>query len=521
LLVTSREPLHLAAERQYEVPVLTHSDAAELFTARAQAIAPRRFVDQALAAAIAERVDRLPLAIELGAARTKALSLEEILARLDSRLPVLVGGPRDAPRRQRTLRATIDWSYELLDLDERRLFARLAVFAGGCTLAAAEAVCGAKLDMLQALVDRSLVLTDGERYLMLLIIHEYALERLEETGEADDMRHAHARWFVGLLDAEGIAPPGWPGETSLNRLAPEQENFRAALEWSSTIGDVETRARLTSALSAVWVIRGQLNEATRWITLVLENEDAYQPRLAAQVVSAARRLSRHRGDKAEDATLAARTLELWRQVGDTKAIGRAMVDVGYTDVRAGNLTAGRQLLEQAVAYAREHGLSEVLAAGLNNLADLAIMEHRLDDGAELSKESLLISDPASGLADIALINLAYIEMAKGNPEGAIQTGQRALEGALRRGDLLWVAWAAIGLAWPMVEHGRPETAGRLLGAGLEFLDEAGAGRDWMDDACEQKVRKILGKEFEEPQVNALLDLGRGMPLERAVREALE
>ena len=157
LLVTSREPLHLAGEQQYEVPVLEPEDAVALFESRTQAVVPALIVHPKLANAICARLDYLPLAIELAAARTKAIAPGEILARLDSRLPLLTGGPRDAPRRQQTLRATIDWSYELLDDEQRRLFARLAVFAGGCALAAAETVCHGDLDTLQALVDRSLL----------------------------------------------------------------------------------------------------------------------------------------------------------------------------------------------------------------------------------------------------------------------------------------------------------------------------------------------------------------------------
>ena len=520
LLVTSREPLHLAGEQQYEVPVLEPGDAVALFESRTQAVLPGLIMHPKLAGAICARLDYLPLAIELAAARARALAPGEILSRLDTRLPLLTGGPRDAPRRQRTLKATIDWSYDLLDDEQRRLLARLAVFAGGCALAAAEAVCGAELDTVQALVDRSLLRSDGERYWMLQTIHEYALEKLESTGEADDMRDAHARWFVHLLDVEGIAPPGWPGDASLTRLAREQENFRAALEWTSSIGDTETLARLTSTLTAVWVLRAQLHEATRWIALVLEHEDMYQPRLAAQVVSAARRLARHQGDTAKDAALAARSHQLWQEVGDIAAIGRAMVDVGYATVRAGDLDTGRELLEKAVGYAREHGLSNVLAGGLNNLADVAIMEDRLDDAIRLSEEGLRVADRASALADVALLNLAHVAMVKNELEDAIQIGRRALNGALERGDLLCVAWAAIGLAWPIVEQGGLQEAARLLGAGLEFLDAAGAGRDWMDAVCEEKVRQTLREEVGEARTKALIEEGRGVPLERAAHEAL-
>ena len=173
LVVTSREPLHLAGEQQYDVPVLEPEDAVALFQSRTQAVMPSLVVHPKLADAICARLDYLPLAIELAAARTKALAPPDILKRLDKRLPLLTGGPRDAPRRQQMLRATLDWSYELLDAEQRRLLARLAVFAGGCTFGAAEAVCGAELDTLHALVDRSLARTDGTRYWMLPTLREY------------------------------------------------------------------------------------------------------------------------------------------------------------------------------------------------------------------------------------------------------------------------------------------------------------------------------------------------------------
>ena len=234
MLATSREPLHLAVERQYEVPVLERDDAVALFSERAQAVIADLNMDLRLAQLICQRLDFLPLSIELAAARTKALALAEILSRLDARLPLLTGGPRDAPRRQRTLRATIDWSYELLNSDEQQLFARLGVFAGGFTFVAAEAVCAARLDTVQSLVDRSLLGSDGARYRMLQTLREYALERLEETGEANDMRRLHYKWFADLLDAEALetAFPNWSKDWRTSALAQEGENLRAALAWA-------------------------------------------------------------------------------------------------------------------------------------------------------------------------------------------------------------------------------------------------------------------------------------------------
>lgn len=349
LVVTSREPLHLAGERQYEVPVLAQTDAVELFTARARAVAHLLSVDAANAAAICDRLDRLPLAIELVAARTKALSPIELLTRLDRSLPLLTGGPRDAPHRQRTLEATIDWSYQVLSPAEQHLFARLAVFAGGCTLPAAEDVCGANLDILQSLIDRSLLRTDRERYWMLQTIREYAIERLGQTGETHDLRRARARWFVELVDAEGVAPPAWPDQSSLIRLGREQANFMSALEWAADAGEIEIAARLTSSLTAVWIMLGQLHEATRWITFVLQHEEKYPSRLAAHVVSAGRLLAHYRGRWNEEAPLAKRALVRWRELDDPEAIQQAMTDAGAAALKVGDLTSGRAELQQAKA----------------------------------------------------------------------------------------------------------------------------------------------------------------------------
>jgi predicted ATPase len=196
LLVTSRVSLSLAGEQQYEVPVLEPSDAVELFITRAHAVGPHLSIYSDVALQICERVDRLPLAIELAAARTKALSPVEILARLERRLPVLGTGPRDAPRRQRTLQATIDWSYDLLNEHEQRVFARLSVFAGGFTLRAAETVCDADLDTLQALTDRSLISVDHERSPMPQPLRTDALERLDHASETRELRRRHADGFI-------------------------------------------------------------------------------------------------------------------------------------------------------------------------------------------------------------------------------------------------------------------------------------------------------------------------------------
>jgi predicted ATPase len=252
LLVTSREPLHLAAEREYPVPPLREVEAAAFFVERARAVDPG-FADDPAVFEICRRLDCLPLALELAAARVKTLSTEDLLRRLDKRLPLLTGGPRDAPERQRTLRATIGWSYELLTPDARRVFADLAVFAGGCTLEAAEEVCRTDIDAIAELVDKSLLRREGQRYFMLETIGEYALERLAAGGEVAELRQRHAEYYLELARSieEMIRSP--QAAALLDRLERDHDNLRAALAWLS--GTTPDRAlRL-----AVWGLAGRLH----------------------------------------------------------------------------------------------------------------------------------------------------------------------------------------------------------------------------------------------------------------------
>ena len=211
---------------------------------------------------ICRRLDDLPLALELAASWVKALSTEQILSRLERRLPLLTGGSRDAPERQRTLRATIEWSHDLLSAEEQRLFADLSVFAGGCTLDAAEAVCGAELDTLHSLVDKSLVRFTSERYWMLATIREFAQDRLDDVT-ARELRQRHAEHFVALAEEanphlrEDKDPSEW-----LDRLEAEHDNFRWALDYLEA-ADGSLALRLVVGISELWLVRGYVGEGRR------------------------------------------------------------------------------------------------------------------------------------------------------------------------------------------------------------------------------------------------------------------
>ncbi len=343
VLVTSRVVLRLQGEHNYEVPTLTlplpgyrpsleqmdNYEGISLFVQRALAANSGFKITTENAPVVIElcrRLDGLPLAIELAAARVKLLSPEAVLARLDNRLGLLTGRARDLPGRQRTLRATLDWSYGLLGAVECSLFARLAVFKGGWTLEAAEAICnvGDEVEVLRhmgALVDKSLAHQHGgtqyePRFAMLETVREYALERLEESEEAEQLRRRHAGYFLGLAEEEERASQGPLQRAWLDRLEAEHDNLRAALAWSlSPRGDTEMGLRLTGALSHFWYMREHHSESRMWLQSALERgSDATATR--AKVLVSAGRLAWFQGELARANTLLEEGLTLYKDLGD-------------------------------------------------------------------------------------------------------------------------------------------------------------------------------------------------------------
>ncbi len=523
MIVTSREPLHLAGERQYEVPALEHGDASELFITRAQAVAPRLSVDPDVVGAICERLDRLPLAIELTAARAKILSPIEILARLERRLPVLAIGPRDAPARQRTLRAAIDWSYDLLTEEERRLFTRLSVFAGGCTLSAAEAVCDAELDTLGALVDRSLLRADEGRYWMLQTVRDYALEGLESSDEAGRLRRVHAGWLVGLLQEHGFDKhtPASPAIRAV--LAAERENLRAALEWAEQAGEIETVARIAAPLSVtMWVGEGRLSEAHRWLRVARERLAEYPVSLQATVLTAARDLANTQGDHDEGAALCEQALAIYRELGDAEGIFWETMNRAHAPAALGDLAGERAAVEAALLLAREPDRTRFLPMALTSLGDVEIADGRLDKARALCEEAFTLAQGRDPTAPIpALMNLAHIANLESRYGDAADLAREALSAALRIEYGIWAASAAMEIAWSRAEQRQPERAARLLGAAIEFFRHAGAAAQRTDAVCEEAVRDALRVQLDERAFHALLDEGRTMSIEEAAQEELE
>lgn len=379
ILVTSREALRLSAEREFPVPPLTLPDvkgstdvvalsgspAVALFVARAQAIQPGFTLTRDNARAVAEiciKLDGLPLAIELAAARIKVLPPQAILSNLAHRLPLLVAGPRDLPDRHRTLRAAIAWSEDLLEPEERTVFRRLSVFVEGFTLEAASAVAmgeprGNSLETISALVNKNLLQraptrTSEPRFGMLETIREYASEQLTMTGEADRTRDRHLEYFVDL--AERVK------ERSMSRdwdsmMEQEYDNLRAALAWASVGQNVDGELRLASAICRFWFSRGNVGEGYRWVDAALAKSRGASPPLRAKLLHGTAAFARVQGDQERAAALDQEGLAIARSVGDRETMARCLLNLGSNRNPVRDPEGAKPLYSQAMALARDLG----------------------------------------------------------------------------------------------------------------------------------------------------------------------
>jgi predicted ATPase len=481
LIVSSREPLHLGAEREYPVVTLTGEDARTLFVERARAVRPdfepRDDAERKAIAAICDRLDRLPLAIELAAARVKLLPPTKLLDRLDQRLRLLTSGAHDAPARQQTLRATIEWSFDLLPEDERALFECMSVFSGGCTLEAAEAVCDADIDTLQSLVDRSLIRVQDQpdvesRYVMLETVREFATERLEQGSDAEALRRLHAEYFVAVAErADAVLQGGPPHQEQIALLDAEHDNHRAALRWAIDGGDPELGLRLVAQLGPVWWLRRPLSEARRWLTEALEVGPPEATRARALALDWAGFLA---GEQGEDGTaLLEASIECAKEAGDI-----AIQALSTTNL-AGNLPASRQaeavpLGREGVRLARISGQRWVLAIALNNLGET----HRLLGDAPAAtgayEESLAAARDVGHPPLIALVLANLAEMAVGNdPRLAGSMAEESLALAEELGDRRHTAAAQTVLGWVALAEGRFDEAVEWFRTGLALTRDLG------------------------------------------------
>jgi predicted ATPase/class 3 adenylate cyclase len=447
LLVTSRVLLRLQGEREYQVPPLPEPDAVKLFRERAATAVP-----EAAVAEICRRLDGLPLAIELAAARTRVLPPEKLLERLEQRLPLLTGGARDAPERQRTLRATIEWSYDLLSAEEQELFRRLSVFAGGFTLEAAEQVADADLDTLESLVEKSLVRQEGERFTMLETIREFALENLEESGGADSTFERHAAFFCSLaeqadaeLDKEDIAT-----------LEKERRNVSTAVDWASEHSP-ETFLRLVASLGFFWLVTGTLADGTRWASAVTRLAAGHASPTAARALTLIGELLSHSGSLAAAAPLKEEALRMYDVLGDLAGKAATLADLGTIAVRQADLPRARRLFEHSLKLRRQQGSNGGIAHALLHLGDLTAVEGDLGESARLLEEAVarVRREATAFQLPATLHSLGHVLVRSGEHERA----EAALTESMRLSEELGQAWPP-PIACPASPRSQPGGADR-------------------------------------------------------------
>jgi predicted ATPase/class 3 adenylate cyclase/Tfp pilus assembly protein PilF len=481
LLVTSREPLRVSGENDYPVAPLVHDDAVELFIQRARSISPAftpTSEQTAIVEAICARLDRLPLALELAAARLRILTLPDLLNRLEHRLPLLTGGARDAPERQRTLAATVAWSYDLLSEQERHLFECLSVFTGGASLDAAGDVCAADLDEIESLVDKSLVRrvegAAGEaRVLMLETIREFGLSRLEAEADGDAIRRAHAEYF--LLAAEQAEPLLKRHEQMLwlDRIENDHDNLRAALDWWLT-DDPARALRLAAALWLFWYMHGHVSEGRRWLALALQRGGDEPSTARAKALDGAGYLAGEQTDHSARGLLE-ESLRSARAVGDLSAIAIAASHLSvHMDMDEGE--QARALGEEAVSTAEKAGDRYELAVALNNLGQVMLYQFKdATEATELWERSLAVRREIGDVSRIALSlsNLSYMALFSDDAQRARRLAAEALDLARSIGDKRHVCFSLQNLGLAALADGQPDEAETLLHESLSVALDIG------------------------------------------------
>jgi predicted ATPase/class 3 adenylate cyclase len=451
VLATSREPLRIAAETEYELEPLAEASAVELFQQRA----PRATTTNGPEIAeICRRLDGLPLAIELAAARTKLLDPAALLARLDRRLPLLTGGSRDAPERQRTLAATIEWSYDLLEDEEKRLFTLLSVFLGGFTLDAAEAVCEADLDVLASLIDKNLVRGSEGRLGLLETIREFAATKLADSGAAAELRRRHAEYFVRFVEQLEAGLTGGDQTERLEELAQEHENLHAALDELLATEATDEVLRLASALAIFWYVRGFYAEGVDWLERALASPNAADSPVFAKALWGAGMLAVLTGDRDGGRKRLEEGLSLAHAVDDRQTAARSLTMLGLLAFFGHDLPRACALMEQAVDAAREAGDLWCLADVLGTLGSIYPLCGDLDAGEKAASEGLRIAranHDAHGIR-MSLFGLALTYLRRDDAKRTRELASEGLAVSRALGDpwftsyFLWlVSRASLGL----------------------------------------------------------------------------
>jgi predicted ATPase len=521
LLVTSRERLQLAAEYEYQVPPLAPPEGVELFTQRARALGATPSANGAIVE-LCNRLDNLPLALELAAARTKLFSPQQLLDRLGQRLDLLKGG-RDADPRQETLRATIEWSYELLDADGKELFARLSIFVGGCDFEAAEGVCDADPDLLSSLIDKSLVrrreTADGPRFWMLETIREYAAERLRDSGDAEELRTRHADFFLVLAVAafDEYGDPRNP--VWFTRFGDEQDNFRIAMTALVDRGG-DGALRLAERLWTSWFGHGQLDEGERWVKLALEVGNDAPLRLRAWMLGILGEFPRFRGDYARAIPIKEQALALARPLGVDRTTKALMCDLSSSFAILGDLERARTLVAEALEIELQSNDPRQVRA-LSAAAELAEHAGDHEEARRLYQqivERLRHVGETGNQYVCAASSLADSMRRLGDDAGAVPLFVEALRAAEQAQVFTWIPETLDSVAG-MIASRAPERGAVLMGAADGARRETGLVV--YDVPEHEAITQAVRAELDADRFEAAWNEGSRKSIAEAIADAVD
>lgn len=530
VLATSRVPLHLTGEQEYPVPPLelpdpadhddperlAENEAVSLFFQRATNVRPglRLTPDNAaVVARIAVRLDGLPLAIELAASQAKVLDPREILARLGKTPSLGMTGPNDLPDRQRTLRSTIAWSYDLLAGEHQRLFARLGIFRGGWTLKSAELICGPDLDLevldgLATLVDHSAVRPtetgNGEpRFTMLETIREYAVERLASSGDLDELRLRHAERFRDLAEEAEPQLTRQDRVAWLVRLEQDVDNLRAALDWAEATGNVETGLRTAAAIWRFWQQRGRLSEGRDRLERLLAMPSPTRDHVRARALGAIGGIAYWQNDSPLTRASYEQAVDIARAVGDPSLLARALSNLSFIPFMEHDPDRAESILREGLAAAEGAG-DQVLVADLwTSMAFLEFSQGRQADGIDLRRRAIELDREEGDGWKVAenLVGLAMMSRTAGDVHSARLHLREALGMLSQAKDTISMPGAFAAFALVAIDDGLPERAARLVGAAARIRDDIGGGIPpelfdaWGDPAADAK--RALGDDAYE------------------------
>jgi non-specific serine/threonine protein kinase len=517
VLVTSRELLRVRGEVEYPVLPLGEPEAVDLFCARSRS-EPDEAVHE-----LCRALDNLPLALELAAARASVLSPKQILELLSGRLDFLRGG-RDADPRQQTLRATIEWSHDLLAEDERQLFGKLSVFRGGCTLKAAEEITEAELDTLQSLVEKSLLRHREDRFWMLETIREYATERLDESGEADELKGHHAQGFLALAEE---AEPNLRGSGSkewLRRLEPEHDNLRAAMDEFEAMGESQLVLRLAGALWPFWFIKGHLGEAGRRLEAALL-ADGRPTAARAKALLGATGMAQLRGDLSTARLRGDEALTLHQQLGDPFGIAYSIFLLGHAAKEVPDWPTAQQLFDESLRAFGELGKEHYILLATDLLA-LACYKLGDRERAWALAEANLRRARATGNEEMEATELGALGF-YAVADDRVQEALPLLQESTRiwrdrgEGDADEVGLNLCSFARASAIAGRAEVAVQLLSAATSLNEKIGATEASYVTDLNEETLAIIREQLDEGAFAEAWEQGRKLTVDEAVALALD